>query len=151
MLRLRAFLAGIAVLGAATLATAAPAGAIGSSTACTGVIKIARMAFRPPAVAPGNSSTVHVLAVNCTDRNHSTTVTWLGRFIGTGGQVPQGCPIIDPVSEAANFVPHGSFAGKLTYLVPAGCTATVLRVTARFSEGGAILTQRSANLTIIHP
>jgi hypothetical protein len=151
MLRLRAFLAGMAVLGAATMATAAPAGAAGSSTACTGVIRIAHMAFRPPAVAPGQSSTVHVLAVNCTDQSQTTSVTWLGRFIGTSGQVPQGCPVIDPVSEAANFVPHGTFAGKMTYLVLSGCTANLLRVTARFSEGGAVLAERSANLTILHP
>lgn len=151
MLRLRAFLAGLAVLGAATLATAGPAGAVGTSTGCTGVIRITRMAFRPPAVAPGNSSTVHVLAVNCTDQSQHTSVTWFGRFISSSGAVLQGCPVIDPVSEAADFAPLGQFRGKLTYLVPAGCTATLLRVTAEFSEGGAILAERSANLTITHP
>jgi hypothetical protein len=151
MLRLRAFLAGIAILGAATLATAAPAGAVGSSTACTGVIKIARMAFRPPTVTPGNSSTVHVVAVNCTNRSQDTSVMWLGQFIGPVPGIPPGCPAIDPVSQGASFAPHGRFTGKLTYLVPSGCRASALRVTARFSEGGAVLAQRSASLIITHP
>jgi hypothetical protein len=151
MFRFRAFLAAIAVLVAATSAATMPAGAAETATPCIRVIKIVHMAFRPPTVFPGQSSTVHVAAVNCTDRTQNTSVTWLGRFIEASGGVPQGCPVIDPVAEAANFAPHGTFTGKLTYLVLGGCTATSLRVTARFNKGAAVLAQRSANLAITQP
>jgi hypothetical protein len=151
MFRPRALLAGIVVAGAATMATAVPAGAAGQATPCAGTIEITRMAFRPSTVFPGQSSTVHVAAVNCSNQSRQTTLTWFGRYAGTGPGIPPGCPAIDPLPEPANFTPHGSFTAKLTYLVLTGCTATSLQSTVEFSAGGAILAERSARLTITRP
>jgi hypothetical protein len=146
MFRPRAFLAGVAVLSAATLAMAGPAPA-GATMSCAGSIKITHMAFRPSTVSPGQSSTVHVVAVNCTGQSRQTTLTWLGRFVGGSG----GCPAIDPLPQSANFTPHGRFTSSLTYLVPAGCTATSLQARAQFRAGGRVVAERTADLTITRP
>jgi hypothetical protein len=84
-------------------------------------------------------------------RAQRTTLTWFGRFVGPAGHFPPGCPVIDPVAQSANFPPYATFASSLGYTVPAACTAIKLRVTASFSEGGAVVAQRSAFLIITQP
>jgi len=118
---------------------------------CPGIVHITRMAFQPATVFPGQSSTVHLAAVNCTDRAIDGSVTWLGRWIGPTTGLPPGCPAIDPLPGAANFAPHGLFVGHVTYLVPSGCSAVGLQVTATISSGAAVLARHSATLRIARP
>jgi hypothetical protein len=52
----------------------------------------------------------------------------------------------------ARATPHGTYTASLGYLVFAGCTATALRVTARFFDtAGAETASRSADLPIGPP
>jgi hypothetical protein len=108
------------------------------------------MFFKPPAIFAGQSSTAHVLAVNCTNRTLNTTLTWFGHF-ARGGGLPPGCPVIDPLPEGETFAPLGKVSAHVTYLVPATCTATSLVITAEFSAAGVVLAERSATLTITPP
>jgi hypothetical protein len=76
---------------------------------------------------------------------------FVARFIGPQPGIPAGCPAIDPLPpQPAQFVPHGTFTASLTYRVFAGCTATALRVTARFFDAatGAEVANQSADLPI---
>ena len=135
----------VAAGGVASASAAAPA-------ACSGVIQISRLAFVPPAIAPGQSSTAELTARNCTGQTQRTTVTWLGRFLGPGGGFPAGCPVIDPLAQPATFAPYGTVSGQVGYLVFAGCTATSLQATVRITgAGGAVLAQRTASLVIVQP
>jgi hypothetical protein len=156
MFRARTLIAGLLCAGAlsatALSVAALPASAAGTSPCpSTAVLQITHMAFNPAVVFPGQSSTVHVAALNCTGQSVHASLTWLARFVGPTPGIPSGCPAIDPLSVPANFAPHGRFAGKLTYLVPAGCTATSLVSTAEFAVGGAVVAEKSASLTITRP
>jgi hypothetical protein len=135
-------------VGAAATASANPVGAIPAarSVTCSGTIGITQMQFVPSSVASGGSSTVHLVAKNCTDQIQSTEVTWLGSFRGTH---LSGCPIIDPLAQPATFKPHSTFRAKIEYEALSGCTATRLQVTARFAgSGGQQVAEKSADLTI---
>jgi hypothetical protein len=115
---------------------------------CSGVVTITHIAFKPSPVLRGQTSTVHLVAQNCTNETQTTTLTWLGRFERAGGGIPSGCPVIDPFSRDATFAPGAIFRAKVTYLVPASCTATALAVTARISQGATVLAHKTATLAI---
>jgi hypothetical protein len=100
-------------------------------------------------VAPGGSSTATLKAQNCTGQTISATATWIAQFQGSGGGLPAGCPVIDPIARPATFAPHGTVTQSTGYLVPSGCTATSLHLTVRISAGGSVLATGTANLTII--
>ncbi len=120
---------------------------VGSRTPCSGTVAITHLQFAPPTVRRGGSSTVHVVARNCTSQSESTEITWLGQFNGTH---VSGCPVIDPLAQPAAFKAHGTFKGKLTYDLPSSCTASRLQVTTRFTgSGGAQLAEQSAHLSIM--
>jgi hypothetical protein len=112
------------------------------------VVTVTHLAFKPSVVLSGQTSTVHLVAQNCTNETQTTTITWLGRFERPGGGIPSGCPVIDPFSQGATFAVGGIFRAKVTYLVPASCTATALAVTARISRGATVLAHKTATLTI---
>ena len=153
MLR-RSSLVAVMALVPAGLA-AAPVGLAAASVSpsrapasCSGVIQITHLAFTPRAVTPGGTSTANLTARNCTGTGQQTTAIWLGTF-GSGGGIPPGCPAIDPLPEPAAFAPHGQFRSGVSYLVPAGCTSSQLQVTVEIEQGGTVLAERTADLTII--
>jgi len=133
----------LAATGALPAAAQTRAGTTASG--CTGVVEITHLAFKPAEVAPGNSSTAHMTARNCTGESQSTTSQWTGTFTGDR----TGCPAIDPLSQPLNFPPNGTVKAKVGYEVPSGCNATYLQVTVEISEGGTPLAQKTANLKIL--
>ena len=138
-----------AVLAAGAGLTAASASAGHGPASCAGVIQITQLAFTPSAVTPGGASTANLAARNCTGTSQQTTVIWLGTFSSGGGGIPPGCPAIDPLPEPAAFAPHGHFRSSVSYLVPSGCTSSQLQITVEFEQGGTVLAERTADLTII--
>ncbi len=132
---------------ATTAATPASAQIRTSTTGsgCAGVIEITHLAFKPAAVVPGNSSTAHMTARNCTGESQSTTSTWTGKFTGHR----TGCQVIDPVNQPANFAPNGTVKSKVGYEVPSGCDATYLQVTVEVSQSGSVLAKKTADLKIL--
>jgi hypothetical protein len=138
--------AGLAAGPPSLAAASAPAGHAPAS--CSGVIQITQLAFTPRAVTPGGTSTANLAARNCTGTSQQTTAIWLGTF-GSGGGIPPGCPAIDPLPLPANFAPHGHLRSSVSYLVPNGCTSSQLQVTVEIEQGGTVLAERTADLTII--
>ena len=135
-------------LGLAAGASISADGAVpgGQRGGCGATIRITQLRFVPPSVARGANSTARVTAQNCSGQSQSTELMWLGRFMG---KHVSGCPVIDPVAEPATFTALGTFKAKLTYDLSTSCTASRLRVTARFSgSGGTQLAQKSASLSI---
>ena len=143
--------AGVVSAGSAEIAAAATAPT--SPAVCTSaqIIQITQLAFHPPTVTPGQSSSALLSAANCTNQTQQTSVIWSGRFLGTSTGIPPGCPVIDPIALSMSFAPYAQLTASVGYLVPASCTATDLRVTVQIYKQGALLTQRSADLTIIQP
>jgi hypothetical protein len=115
------------------------------ASTCSGVVDITHLAFKPPEVAPGGSSTAHMSARNCTDMPVKATSVWIGSFTGDVA----GCPVIDPVGQPADFAPNGTVRSKITYEVPSGCGATDLQFTVRISEGGTLFAEKTADLAIL--
>jgi hypothetical protein len=140
--------ASVLAVGAAALVAPA-ASATPTPATCTGTIDIVHMAFRPNPVSPEQSSTVHLVAKNCTSTRQNTSVMWTGRFVGSSSTPPAGCPIIDPVSMPVSFPPLATRRAEIGYLVPGGCTARGLQVTATFREAGGVVAQRTATLHIV--
>lgn len=137
--------AGLVAVGtAASAATVRPA-----ACTSTGTVEITSLAFNPPAVSPGGSSTATLKAQNCTGQTINASATWIAQFQGAGGGVPAGCPVIDPIARPLTFAPHGTATQSTGYLVFSGCTATSLHLTVRISAGGSVLATGTANLTII--
>ena len=130
-----------------TVAVKPAAGA--TPAACTGTIDITHLAFKPRKVAPGESSTAHLVARNCTRSSVEANVTWVATWVGpASGTYPSGCPVIDPISESADFTPRGKFISEMNYEVPGGCEASGLYLTVRISAESGQITQRSADLKI---
>jgi hypothetical protein len=121
------------------------------SVACpvSATIEITHLAFKPNPVIAGDATSVYLVAQNCTNKVENTTTTWLGKWIDTSASA-SGCPVIDPFSRPAKFKPDGTYKVKTTYDIPADCTAASLQVTVRFSKGASVLTQRSADVQIVH-
>ena len=138
-----------AALAAAPATLAAASVAASHAPTCSGVIQITRLAFAPPAVTPGGTSTANLAARNCTGTSQQTTAVWLGRFVGPAAGIPPGCPAIDPLPLSASFAPHAQLRSSVGYLVPSGCTATQLQVTVEIEQGGTVLAERTADLGII--
>jgi hypothetical protein len=119
------------------------------SARCTGTLRVTKFAFSPSRVAPGQSSTARLTALDCTSSSEQASLTWLGRFSGSGGGIAAGCPVIDPLAQAADFAAHATFSAQIEYSIPSGCDAVALVVTARFSGGGgAVLASKSASLSV---
>lgn len=134
------------VASATATAAPAPACAVGTQT-----IQITGLAFHPPAVAPGQTSQAVLSAVNCTGVAQQASAEWLGRFVGSAPGIPAGCPVIDPLVLPLNFPPHGQLTSTVGYLVPGSCSATGLVVTVEILQNGKVVSQRSAELAILHP
>jgi cellulose binding protein with CBM2 domain len=138
-----------AVCAAATLVISGPAAP--AAAACTATIQITSLTFNPAQITSGQSATVTVTAENCTDQPQRTSLLFVARFVGPTPNIPPGCPAIDPLPPTtAQFDPHGTFTSSLSYRTFSGCTATALRVNARFSDAatGAEVANQSADLPI---
>lgn len=131
-------LAGVFVVGTVTA----------SAATCTGTVQITSMTANPPTVAPGGSTTVSLVAQNCTNQPIQANVQWYGRFLGPTGGIPAGCVVIDPLVLTMSLPANGSGTSSLGYLTFASCTATRLQVTATISAGGATLASQSATVLI---
>ena len=118
-----------------------------TESGCSGVVEITHLAFKPSEVAPGNSSTAHLTARNCTGVAQQASSTWIATFTGD----VYNCPVIDPLSQPADFAPNGTVRSKLSYEVPSGCVATYLQLTVKIYQSGTLLAQRTADLTILKP
>jgi hypothetical protein len=139
-----------ATVGVASAAQTPATPGVLCSTAST--LEIAGLAFQPPAVAPGQTSTATAAIANCTNQAQQGTAQWVGRFVSASGTgLPAGCPVIDPIAFPVNVPAHGSVSSSVGYLVPSSCTATGLIVTVQVSQQGKVVAQRSAELTIIRP
>lgn len=151
-MRPRLLLAGT-VLAAGGL-VAVPAGGAAASTptaaaSCTGIVQITHLDFTPSSVSPGSTATADLNVRNCTSSRQATTATWFGRFIGTGPGIPTGCPALDPLPRPATLDPYGRFHSSVGYLTPVSCTAVRLHITVQIQQGGAVLAQKTADLTIV--
>lgn len=153
--RLFACLTAAAAAGAAVLVAgggqAMAAGTLSPTPCATATeIRIDGLAFNPPQVFPGKSSTATLTATNCTAASQTVAEQWSGTWLSaTSSGIPSGCPVIDPLLRSVVFAPHQQVATSTTYTVPAGCTADALRVTVRLTQGGTLLGQRSADLIIL--
>jgi hypothetical protein len=148
MKRRRSVLIGfIVTLSGAWAAASAPAGAIPAS-ACTRPIVISRLAFGPGTVVPGGQSTARLSGMNCTKHVQSANIQWEGQFTGPNRT---GCPIIDPFPASVSVPAHKQLKAQVTYLVPNGCSAKSLVVTARVTDkAGKRIANKTATLRIAH-
>lgn len=132
--------AGVLVLGSAITATAAT---------CSGTVQIDSFAFNPPVVNAGQSSTLTLVAENCTGQQLQTTDIWSGRYVGPDGTtIPPGCPVIDPIAPSLTLPPNGQGTASQSYVTFAMCPAVALKSTVTISSGGVTLASQTATLTI---
>lgn len=134
---------------AAGLVLDAP-GATAATTSCTGTVQISAVSFSPPVISAGQTSTVTLVAQNCTDQSVRTTVqyqfTWLSP---SGTSLPPGCPVNDPVAESVTFAPGATYtSSRFGVTAFPGCTATGERVTVSIFGNGATLATRTADLAL---
>jgi hypothetical protein len=147
---MRRLLTTLAVL-VATVVLSPAAVARAAAPACAGTISITGLAFNPPSIAAGGTSTATLAAKNCTTQRQQVTSTWVGRFASPAGPgIPPGCPAIDPLPLPLDFPPGGSLTRSVSYFVFQGCTATVLHLTVTVTKSGQVLATRSADLQITH-
>jgi cellulose binding protein with CBM2 domain len=141
-------LAAAAACAATTFVLTGPAAP--AAAACSTPIQITSLTFNPARVSAGQSATLTLAAVNCTDQPQQTFLMVVARYVGPTGGIPAGCPAIDPLPpQAVPFAPHATFTTTQFERAFPSCTATSLHVTARFFDStGADLTSQSADLPI---
>ena len=136
--------AGALVLGTSLAGTA-------SAATCTGTVQITSMTFNPPTVAAGQSSTVTVVAQNCTSQPIQAGVTFYARFLDAPGGFPSGCVVYDPFVRPVTIPANGQVSTGVSYSTYAGCTAIALRASVTIAVGGTTLASQDATLNIIGP
>lgn len=154
--RLSACLAAAAAAALATpglaSATSAPSAAGPVPCSSASALLIGPLAFTPPEIPPGLSSTAALPVANCTGATQTATETWYGTWLSAASTgIPDGCPAIDPLLRQVSVAPYQTVTTATGYLVPAGCTADALRLTVRISRSGTLLAQRTADLVIDRP
>ncbi len=138
---------------AASLAVAVAAGVLvlgtltATAAACAGTVQINSLAFNPPVISAGQSSTATLVAQNCTSQPIQAFVTWAARYTGPGTGIPPGCPVIDPLQLNLALPAGGQGTSSMGYQTFASCTATGFQATATISAGGSTLASQSATLT----
>jgi hypothetical protein len=137
-----ASMAGLLVMMSPALATRSPA------PRCGGHVRITSFGWQPSDVRPGDSATVAVTAQNCKHRELSASVEWIGQYAGIGTGLPDGCPVIDPVSTPVTLPSKDSARAQLGFNILPGCSATGLTETVRLLSNGTVLATASATLTI---
>ncbi len=117
-----------------------------TAATCTGTVQITSMAFDPPIVKPGQSSTVSAVVQNCTSQDVQAQVMWYARFVDGSGSIPPGCVVYDPLIKTLTVPAGGQATSAMTYSTFASCTSTGLQATASISVGGATVASQSATL-----
>jgi hypothetical protein len=142
--------AAIGVLATAG-AQSALASPVPAARGCSGAtqVTIRSLTFSPATAAPGQTVQATVVARNCTRAPLQATLQWSARFVDATAGVPAGCPVIDPIAFPASFPARGRFSSSIGYLVFPSCTATALRVTARFTGAAGVLAERTADVPIV--
>lgn len=138
---------------AASLAIAAGVLVLGTIAAtaasCTGTVEIGSFAFNPPAVIPGQSSTLTLVAENCTGQPIQANDVWSGRYVGPDGTtIPPGCPVIDPIVPNLPLPANGEGTASQAFSTFVMCPAVALKMTVTISSGGVTLASQTATLTI---
>lgn len=137
-------IAAILAPGAANAATA--------TAACSGDIAIGQFAFNPPSVPPGGSSTLNLVAMNCTNQTLSGQTIWFGLYTGPGTGIPPGCPAIDPISIPYTMAPGAVDTITRPQTTFPGCLATGLQATVEFTVSNVgTVAEGTADLTIVQP
>jgi hypothetical protein len=121
------------VLGGTGTAAAAGSPSAAAPAACSGVLGVTQT-FSQASYTPGQSVTVTVTAVNCTNQALSTHLTPYGRFADASGNLAQGCPVIDPLYTPVAFAPNGTYTASFSYTDFAGCLATEFEAFDNFSN-----------------
>jgi hypothetical protein len=130
-----------------SVAAGSGAGAI-TREACDRPIVIARLAFGPGTVAPGQKSTARLSGRNCTRHPQTATIRWTGRYSGGG---VRGCPVIDPLVQRISVPAAEALTAHLGFVVPRACTATALVVNTRVTDkAGTVISNKTASLRITH-
>ncbi|CAG7656022.1 hypothetical protein [Actinacidiphila bryophytorum] len=141
-----------AAVSAGSATAAAPADPPTSGAPCAtaaGGVRLDGLAFDPPSVPAGGTSTASLTATNCSDHDVTVRETWAARFLsGSSTGVPAGCPVIDPLPRSVTFGPHERVVTSTAYLVFADCTADLLRLTVTVSQDGVPPASRTADLLI---
>jgi hypothetical protein len=147
----RTLLTAAAALLATIGALAVPSASVAAS--CAGTVQIDSLDFSPTTALPGQTVTARVVARNCTAEPQSAALMIVAQFLGATPGIPAGCPVLDPLPpRTVAFPAGGSSLSSQSYLIFVGCTATALRVTARYTDSsGAVLATRSADLPIVAP
>ncbi|MGW5349662.1 hypothetical protein ACWERV_03960 [Streptomyces sp. NPDC004031] len=153
MLRRLPALPAAALAAAAVFAATGPAAADTAPPAvCTPAVVAGDLAFSPPSVAPGGTSSASLTVTNCTGQPQTVGETWYGRFLSDGSPgLPAGCPVIDPLPRPVTLAPGASLTSTTGYLVLPGCTADRLRLTVTLGQGGTTLGSRTADLLVVRP
>jgi len=138
----------LAVAVGALVVGATVAASTATAATCTGTatVQITSMSFNPPSVAPGQSSTVTLVAQNCTSQDIAASVQFYARFVGSDGNIPPGCVVYDPFIRQLTLPAGGQGTTGVTYSTFASCTATAFQATASISAGGATVASQSATL-----
>ncbi|WP_225846625.1 hypothetical protein [Streptomyces sp. HPF1205] len=138
--------------GQASAATAPPTPAP-AACASVGGVAVGPLTLTPPEVRPGQFSTASLPLTDCGDTPQTVGVMSYGIWLSAASTgIPAGCPAIDPLVRQVVLAPHQTVSTATTYLVPASCTADVLRVTMQISgQDGTLLARRTADLVIDQP
>jgi cellulase/cellobiase CelA1 len=138
-------IAAILALGAANAATA--------TAACSGDIAIEQFAFNPASVPAGQTSTLSLVAQNCTNQTLQGMVTRFTEFTGPGTGLPQGCPEVDPIALPFTLAPGASYTNSQQQGdTISGCEATGMTATVEFSVNNVgTVAQATANLVVVQP
>jgi Cellulose binding domain len=134
---------GALVVGATVAASTATA----ATCTSTATVQITSIAFDPPSVVPGQSSTVSAVVQNCTSQDLTASVQWYAIFQGSTGSIPPGCVVYDPFIRQLTLPANGQATSSVTYSTFASCTATGLQATASVTAGGTTVS-RSATLQL---
>ncbi|WP_031512284.1 hypothetical protein [Streptomyces sp. NRRL F-5123] len=153
MLRSLLALPAAALAAAAVPAAGGPAAAdTAPPAACAPAVVAGDLAFSPPSVSPGGTSSASLTVTNCTGEPQTVGETWYGRFLsGSSAGLPAGCPVVDPLPRPVTVAPHASVTSATGYLVFPGCTADRLRLTVTLVQAGTTLGSRTADLLIDQP
>lgn len=134
----------------ASLCAAGLAGAVGASTAqaapvgCTGTVQTTTLAFNPPAISPGQSSTLTLTVQNCTDQPQQVTGYVLPTYPGSA--VP--CGANDPYPLQMSLTPGGNYTTSIRWDIFSGCKASALHVTVMINGANGSTPAGSADLVI---
>ncbi len=142
----------VLVLLAGGLVFGTVAAANAGAASCTGTVQIDSMTWNPPSVTAGQSSTLTVVAQNCTSQPLQTMLLSYARFVDSAGNLPSSCIAYDPFVRPLAIPANGQATATVGYSTFASCTATGLQATATISlSSGGTLASQTSTLPITSP